>query len=409
LKGDKKLIFVTGRAGTGKSYLLQKFRDISNLNIAVVAPSGIAAINVKGATIHSFFKFPPKVIQRDDINKISKNEKYKTLDILIIDEISMVRADILDGIDLFLRINREKMQSPFGGVKVVFFGDLFQLPPVVSSNSEKKYFNTAYSSPHFFSAKCLLNQDLLILELNKIYRQTDPDFISILNKIRNDDIDDDCLNRLNKNIIQTETLLSLSDHIILTTTNKIAKSINDYRLEEILKKEFIYRADITGVFSEKSFPTEATLRLKKGALVMLIKNDRDRKWVNGDLAKIVKLEKNRIEIQLENNIYKIEKETWENIKYDYDSDKKKLVPNITGTFTQYPLKLAYAMTIHKSQGKTISKLVIDFGKGTFAHGQGYTAISRGKTLDDIFFTRKVSKSDFIFDRRVIDSFIYKNH
>ena len=400
LKGDEKLIFVTGEAGTGKSYLLQKFRNISNLNIAVVAPSGIAAINVKGATIHSFFNFPPKIIQQDDVKKAAQNKKYKILDVLIIDEISMVRSDILDGIDLSLRINREKMELPFGGVKVIVFGDLFQLPPVVSSNTEKEYFKNTYSSPHFFSANCLLNQRLLILELNKIFRQTDSEFISILNKIRNNDMDDYCLNRLNKNIIKYDALLSLSDHIILTTTNKAAKYINDYRLEEIQNKEFIFRADITGNFNEKSFPTEETLRLKKDALV---------KWVNGDLAKIVKLENNRIEVQLENNIYRIEKVTWENIKYDYDSNKKRLVPNTTGTFTQYPLKLAYAMTIHKSQGKTIPKLVIDFGSGTFAHGQAYTAISRGISLDNIYFARKVTKDDFMFDRRVIDSFINKSH
>lgn len=400
-----KNIFITGRAGTGKSTLLQLFRSTTRKKTVVLAPTGIAALNVGGQTIHSFFGFPPKFIQRHEINKRRDRRIYKNLDILIIDEISMVRADMLDNIDYFLRLNREN-PAPFGGVQVVFFGDLFQLPPVLVNNSpELSLFQSHYESPYFFSAKVMEEFHVDMMELQKVYRQENRHFLKLLEGVRLNRIELDDLMELN--VRHDVDFVPQDFFITLTSRNDRANTINQQELDRIPLPAQSYPATITGEFNPQLFPTEQQLRLKLSAQVMFIKNDPKRQFVNGTIGKVVKLENDAITVMVEENdnrrYVEVEPLDWEILRYEPSAKEPNAIETRTiGTFRQYPLKLAWAITIHKSQGKTFDKVIIDLGSGAFEHGQTYVALSRCRTLEGIVLKQPIRQKDILTDERIIE-------
>ncbi|MDD5584877.1 MAG: AAA family ATPase [Candidatus Omnitrophica bacterium] len=399
LENTRDPVFVSGKAGTGKSTLLKYFRKNTLKNVVVLAPTGVAAINVSGQTIHSFFGLPPRLIQKDNIHRRRNNKVIKNLDMVIIDEVSMVRADLMDGIDYALRLNRNEMEKPFGGVQMVFFGDLFQLPPVVESDAAV-ILAQSYESPYFFNAKVFQELKLRYIELSKIYRQSDAKFINILNQIRCKEHTEEELEVLNERVTK-KVPQNLSHCVILTTTNHRANVINEQRLENLNTEELDYEAVTTGAFDASAYPTESRLRLKRGAQIILIKNDPEKRWVNGTIAEISAVFPEHIEVLIGSNVHEVTRVTWEKIQYEYNEAEAKIEEEVIGTFEQYPIKLAWAITIHKSQGQTFDNVIIDLGPwGAFTHGQVYVALSRCRTLEGIILKRQVYESDIIFDERI---------
>ncbi|HHH53000.1 MAG TPA: AAA family ATPase [Bacteroidetes bacterium] len=407
LENSDESFFITGSAGTGKSTLLRLFVETTSKKTVVLAPTGIAALNVRGQTIHSFFKLPPNFIPKTAI-KISKNSRiYKNLDTIIIDEISMVRADLLDNIDLFLRINR-KSPLPFGGVQMIFFGDLFQIPPVVSTEFEKKYLQENYETPYFFSANSIQNENfnLNFIELNQIFRQTNRNFINLLESIRTNQMDWDLLEELNERYNPKEYKEGL--YITLSARNANVEKLNKEKLDELPGKEYNYPANIIGDFPRNTYPTNYDLSLKVGAQVMFLKNDSEKRYVNGTIGKVINLDIDKIEVELSNDgkkeIVDVEYEEWDYVKYFTDfKNPNNIEQEVIGTFQQYPLKLAWAITIHKSQGKTFQNVIIDMGaKGAFAHGQTYVALSRCTSLEGIILKTPIKPGDIMVDPRILD-------
>ncbi|RJQ59275.1 MAG: AAA family ATPase [Stygiobacter sp.] len=398
IDGDGKSIFITGKAGTGKSTLLKYFRATTKKNIVVLAPTGLAAINVDGQTIHSFFKFPPTFIEANKIRPLRDKEVVKKLDIVVIDEVSMVRADLMDGIDLSLQLNRNN-NLPFGGVQMVFIGDLFQLPPIVKDQELKEYFAEHYGSPYFFSAKVFNKINIHMLELNKIYRQTDNEFIGFLNQIREKKINGISLTKFNQRV-KPNGEYDRNSYVTLTPTNAVANEINQEYLERINSQALMYYAHKEGKFEVNAYPTEEELKLKVGAQVILIKNDKDKRWVNGTICKISNLSSSQIFVNIEGHTCEVKRELWENIEYYFDREKNKIEERIIGSFEQYPLRLAWALTIHKSQGQTFSKVIVDMGNGAFAHGQTYVALSRCTSIEGLILRKPLEYKDIILDDTV---------
>jgi ATP-dependent DNA helicase PIF1 len=398
--------FITGRAGTGKSTLLQLFRNTTRKKTIVLAPTGVAALNVKGQTIHSFFNFPGKPLHRKDIRRVKNHKLYKNIEVLVIDEISMVRADLLDSIDYFLRVNRDNIIDPFGGVQVVFFGDLFQLPPIVSSDAEKLLFESFYDTPYFFSAKVYESEfEMETIELRKAYRQESRHFLRLLEAVRLNQIDHDDLDDIN--VRHEPDFQSEDAYITLSPRNAVVDQINQEALRKILDPELSFLATITGTFNPKVFPTESVLQLKNGAQVMFVKNDPKKRFVNGTIGKIINLTPDNIRVLISdkngNRHIDVEKLEWEIQKYKLDNeDQTKIKSEVLGTFKQYPLKLAWGITIHKSQGKTFDRLIIDLGRGAFEHGQTYVALSRCRTLEGIVLKQKIRPQDIMVDDRIVE-------
>jgi len=397
----KECLFITGKAGTGKSTLLKYFKANTGKKIIVLAPTGVAAINVGGQTIHSFFRLPPKIIQKDIIKRLRDKSLIKNLDMVIIDEVSMVRSDLMDGIDYALRLNRGKMKTPFGGVQMVFFGDLFQLSPVVE-NEARQLLEERYLSPYFFSAKVFDDCHIRAIELSTIYRQKDTSFMELLNRVRNKEHTKEDLDTLNKRVREDATVSKKDSTVILTTTNILANTINQDRLSKLSGKEITYEAMAFGKFKESTYPTDASLKLKKGAQVILLKNDPDKRWVNGTLAKVIALSKDSIVVDINGLTYDVPVVKWQKIEYSYNEAEDKIEAEVVGDFVQYPIKLAWAITIHKSQGQTFDKVIIDMGHGAFTHGQLYVALSRCTCIDGIRLKRPVTHSDIIFDQRIYE-------
>ncbi len=401
--------FITGRAGTGKSTLLKLFRNSTRKKVVVLAPTGVAALNVQGQTIHSFFGFPAKPLQKQDIRKRRKRSLYRKMEVLVIDEISMVRADLLDNIDYFLRLNRDS-PKPFGGVQVVFFGDLFQLPPVVATMAEREIFSTIYESPYFFSSNVFKEElDMDYIELTETYRQESAHFIRLLDAVRLNQIEWDEMEDLNARHVPD--FKSTDFYITLSSRNNIVNQINQERLKSLKTDEFTYLASVTGSFGDRLTPAEPALKLKLGAQVMFVKNDPQRRFVNGTIGKVVKLLDDEIHVVIENpdgqqKYINVEKLTWEMLRYQAtEIDASEPISTETiGTYTQYPLRLAWAITIHKSQGKTFDKIIIDLGRGAFEHGQTYVALSRCRTLEGIVLRKPLTGRDIIIDPRVVEFF-----
>jgi len=404
-------LFITGKAGTGKSTLLQLFRNTSHKKVAVLAPTGVAALNVQGQTIHSFFGFPPRIVTPSEAaRKVTRKDLlriYKNLEVLVIDEISMVRADLLDGMDKFLRVNRENYR-PFGGVQVVFFGDLFQLPPVVTRDPvESAYFSEYYESPYFFSAKILQDDDFQLetLELRKVYRQESRHFLRLLEAVRLNEVDYDDLEDLNER--HQPTFAETDGYITLCARNATADKINQRELSLLNTLEHEFVADVKGQFDPGLYPADFGLRLRKGAQVMFVRNDNEqRQFVNGTIGKITLLNQDTIVVETEEQGGKkrrieVAKSKWEIIRYK-GGTTGGIETEVVGSFTQYPLRLAWAITIHKSQGKTFDRVLIDLGGGAFEHGQLYVALSRCRTLEGVVLRHRIRPQDIITDERVVE-------
>ena len=410
LENTSKNLLITGRAGTGKSTLLDYFRKKTGKKVVVLAPTGVAAVNVKGETIHSFFRFKPNTTLQK-IKKI-KSQKlsqiYQEIDTIIIDEISMVRADLLDCVDTFLRLNGKDPDSPFGGIQMVFIGDLYQLPPVVL-RKEKEIFNSFYKSFYFFAAKVFEHLDMEFVELQKVYRQKDKQFIKLLNAIRNNTISEKDLEIINQKVKPDIDLDNLDYYIYLTSTNKLAAKINHSQLEKINAELHVYHGVVEGKFDEKYLPTDPELKIKVGAQVMLLNNDEYGRWVNGTIGRVVEIinmgetEEDIIMVELpEGNLEEVYPYKWELFHFQLNPKTKNLEAKVIGHFIQYPLKLAWAITIHKSQGKTFERVIIDVSGGIFACGQIYVALSRCRTLEGIILRKPIEKKHIFMDRAIVD-------
>ncbi|MBN1664264.1 MAG: AAA family ATPase [Deltaproteobacteria bacterium] len=399
-------VFVTGRAGTGKSTLLQYFRRQTKKKVVVLAPTGVAAINVGGQTIHSFFGFRPDITLAAIRKKTTGGKKnlYKKLTAIVIDEVSMVRADLMDCVDAFLRLNGPDGKAPFGGVQMIFIGDLYQLPPVVTSR-EREIFRSHYASPYFFSAKVFEWLPLEFVELEKVYRQTDGEFIRLLNTIRNRTATDEDLALINRRADPAFVPAAKDYFIHLTSTNDLADGVNRQKLDGLPGKVWTSHGFINGEFGREYLPTDEVLKLKKGAQIMLLNNDSTGRWINGTVGRVTGFIPDEdgddiILARLDSGLkVEIEPHTWE--IYRFFLKNNELASEVVGSFTQYPVRLAFAVTIHKSQGKTFDRAVIDVGRGTFAHGQMYVALSRCRTLEGIVLKQPIRKSHILMDWQVV--------
>lgn len=401
LENSGKNLFITGRAGTGKSTLLRLFTKTTNHKPIVLAPTGIAALNAGGQTIHSFFRFPPRLLTPDLIYRRRNRKMYNEIDTLIIDEVSMVRSDMFEAMDLFLKKNRDN-SAPFGGVRLILFGDLFQLPPVVSSREEQQYLQHHFESEFFFSAPAFTELDIDIHELQTVYRQEQRFYLDILDAIRRRQLDYEQLETLNQRVFP-EKLPYDPPFITLSTTNAKADAINTHNIRKLSGFENYYAARTDGAFPKQLQPTNEQLILKEGAQVMTIKNDTDGKYVNGTIGTIIKCHPESIEIKTDDGeIVELKRDRWEMIKYKWNQDSNEIKAETVGSFKQIPVKLAWAITIHKSQGKTFQKVAIDLGKGAFAHGQTYVALSRCTTFEGIALRQPLRPRDIQVDPRVTD-------
>ncbi|NOU07049.1 MAG: AAA family ATPase [Hyphomicrobiaceae bacterium] len=403
LKESDGNLFVTGRAGTGKSTLLRALRDLISEDVVVVAPTGLAAVNVGGQTIHSFFGLPPRLVRGDDIKRSRNGRIMRRMKYLVIDEVSMVRSDLMWAIDQSLRINRGRTREPFGGVKLVLFGDMHQLPPVVQESEVAEHLESTFGGPFFFSVPALREGlGTYLLELTEVFRQRDERLIQLLNHVRDGRAEEDDLAILNDRVRPIRTLAEGDAFVILTPTNAAAQRINLAYLEALKGAAKVYPAGITGEFNAAASPTDMTLTLKVGAKVIMLRNDADRRWVNGSIARVAKLTDTQVWIEIEGKEYEVEPAVWENRRYAFEQNEQKIVETVAGTFKQFPVRLAWAMTIHKSQGLTLENVYLDLGRGTFAHGQTYVALSRCRTLDGLTLARQLRPSDIIFDPAAMD-------
>jgi hypothetical protein len=403
IEGGHEHVFVTGRAGTGKSTLLHLLVEETHRRVAVVAPTGLAAINVGGQTIHSFFRLPPRFVDVRELQALRHTGVMKAIDLLVIDEVSMVRADLMDGIDTMLRLNR-RSDEPFGGVQLAMFGDLWQLPPVVREPELKEYFEAAHGGPWFFQAHVWQQCSGRSVELGRIYRQQDdPGFMRILQAVRDGEPDDEILGELNDRVRPKRGLDDVDSYIVLTGTNAAAARENGRRLSELPGKVVNYAAEVTGRFDPGAFPTEPDLLLKVGARVMFLRNDPEQRWVNGSFGTVVELGDEGPMVQLaDGTAHLVKKTAWENITYQYDRPGRQITREVVGSYRQLPLRLGWAITIHKSQGQTFDRVYVDLAGGAFSHGQVYVALSRCRSLAGLALARPLRASDVLLDFSVGD-------
>ncbi len=394
-------LFITGRAGTGKSTLLRCIRANLPAKTAVLAPTGLAAINVQGQTIHSFFGFPPQFITPEVVKRARRTALLRNLDTLIIDEVSMVRVDLMEGIDLALRLARSKPREPFGGVQVLMLGDLHQLPPIVRERELQELFAESFGGIYFFNAPVFRDAPLSLVELTHVYRQRDEMFLDALNGVRDGHLTTEHYETFNSRVAPFRSLPRPDDYVILTPINQAAEQTNRAFLNRLEGEVTTFDAVVSGKFEPSAFPADATLTLKEGCKVVLLRNDADKRWVNGTQARVTKIRGRSVWINVAGEEHEREPVTWENIRYEHDPEKDKIVEQVVGSFRQLPVRLAWALTIHKSQGMTLDKVYIDFGRGAFAHGQAYVALSRCRSLEGLALARPLARSDVIFDQRAL--------
>ena len=415
----RQSVFLTGKAGTGKSTFLRYICEHTKKKHVVLAPTGIAAINAGGSTLHSFFKLPFYPLLPDDPNfslqrgRIHEFFKYtkphrkllEELELVIIDEISMVRADIIDAVDRILRVYSRNLREPFGGKQILLVGDVFQLEPVVKGD-EREILNRFYPTPYFFSARVFGQIDLVSIELQTVYRQTDKVFVNVLDHIRSNTVGAADLQLLNTRYCTQIEQSEADMYITLATRRDNVDYINDKKLAELPGEPVTFHGEIMGDFPESSLPTSQELILKPGAQIIFIKNDFDRRWVNGTIGIVSgfdPIEETLYIITDDGKECDVKRESWRNIRYKYNEEKKQIEEEELGTFTQYPVRLAWAITVHKSQGLTFSRVVIDFTGGVFAGGQAYVALSRCTSLEGIQLKKPVNRAD-IFVRPEIVNF-----
>lgn len=397
----KRSVFITGSAGTGKSTFLDFCRKNIKKKMVVLAPTGVAAVNVRGQTIHSFFHFKPDItVQRVSSIKINSQTAkiFKKLETIIIDEVSMARADLIDCIDTFLQLYGPDTTKPFGGVQMIFIGDLYQLAPVVPA-SEREIFKTFYKSPFFFDAHVIKKVGLEVLEFKKNYRQRDEKFLNLLHAIRKKKVSLSQMEQLNTRYFPDFVPEQDAFYVYLTTTNALAEKINVECLDALREDLFTHEGKLQGDFKTQHLPTHQALDLKIGARVMLLNNDPENRWVNGSIGQVIDIfnagfNAMAVVIQFDDG-QKVEVEPfkWEIFEFFYNEKKDRIDSRVVGMFRQFPLKLAWAITIHKSQGKTFDHLILDVGRGAFCHGQIYVALSRCTTFEGIVLKRKISLRD----------------
>ncbi len=403
------ILFVTGMAGTGKTTLINLLRSQYPGHLAILAPTGIAALNAGGVTIHSFFKFPHRILTVNDIKTSNKRVIYEKLELLIIDEVSMVRCDLLDSIDRFLRMNRDS-DLPFGGVQLLLIGDLFQLPPVVKDSDQRILRQIGHKDKYFFNALCLQGCELITIELKTVYRQRSTSFTDILKRIRVAEDIENTVNEVNQ-ICYKE--VGSRHSITLTCTNAVADEINMKELNRLATEKQTYLGSLTGNYnaSADNLPSPYRLELKVGAQIMFTQNDGAHRWVNGSMGIVRSMDNDSIKVQLTgaNNDYNVNvrRTTWEKYRYVYNHAENQIIPVTIGTYIQYPLSLAWAVTIHKSQGKTLDNILIDFGAGAFETGQVYVALSRCRTINDIRLACPLKTTDVKCDTTIKD--FYATH
>lgn len=420
----RQSVFLTGKAGTGKSTFLKYICNHTKKKYVVLAPTGIAAINAGGVTLHSFFKLPFRPMLPDDpdlslshgrIFEFFKYPKEKRkiiaeVDLIIIDEISMVRADIIDCVDRILRVYSGNMRLPFGGKQLLFVGDVFQLEPVVPSD-QKEILSLFYASPFFFSARVFKDINLVPIELQKVYRQTDPVFINVLDRIRNNATRKQELDTLNGRYFPSFEPQNEDMYITLATRRDQVDFINEKKLAELPGEEYVSVGKIEGDFPESSLPTQLNLSIKEQAQVIFIDNDYERRWVNGTIGMVSGIDENgNVYVLLESGVeHLVEPTSWRNYKYKYNEKERRIEEEIVGTFEQLPIRLAWAITVHKSQGLTFSRVVVDLTGGVFAGGQTYVALSRCTSLEGLVLKSKISSRDIFIRKEIVEfSQIFNN-
>lgn len=415
LQRTHRSVFLTGKAGTGKSTFLKYIRDNIKKKTVVLAPTGIAAVNVGGQTMHSFFKIPFKPMVPDDpdyanparMRKMLRYTKEKVklireLELIIIDEISMVRADIIDFVDRVLRVYSGNMREPFGGKQLLLVGDIFQLEPVVTHDT-RDILRRYYKNFFFFNARAFAQINLVAIELRKIYRQSDNAFIALLDRIRINRASSADMALLNQRCDPNYHEINDDFAITLATRRDTVDSINDEHMKALKTPEYVYEGAIEGDFPENSLPTAYNLALKEGAQVIFIRNDKEGRWCNGTIARVTKLTETRVYVALENGEeMAVEREVWENMQYTYNEKEKKVEEKVLGSFSQIPIKPAWALTVHRSQGLTFNKVVIDFAGGAFTGGQTYVALSRCTSLEGITLLKPLSERDIIVNMAVVE-------
>jgi ATP-dependent DNA helicase PIF1 len=404
IRGECPSIFVTGRAGTGKSTLI-RFLTAQIKNCAVVAPTALAAINVHGSTIHSFFSIPPRALNPDEAFEPRRQiaPVIEVLGALVIDEVSMVTPDLIDCISNTLKKVRRDPR-PFGGVPVVFVGDLLQLPPVVSDPEVAQYYTDRYRSPYFFSADVFRETELVPIELTKVFRQTGREFVDMLDRIRLNESHRDAVAKINRDCYRDKEPNS-APALFLVPTNAAARSINTQNLESLDSTLRVFDAVIEGRFNVQKdrFQAPHRLEIKEGAQILFVKNNKPY-WVNGTLGRIVHIEDDRLRIEIDatGNTVTVERAVWDKIEYEYDRDKQRIVSSVVGSFKQFPVALGWAITIHKSQGMTLDSVRIDLGRGAFCSGQTYVALSRSRTLEGISLDTPISMGDVKADEMILE-------
>jgi tetratricopeptide (TPR) repeat protein len=409
-------VFLTGKAGTGKSTFLRYITTHTKKKFVVLAPTGIAAVNVGGQTIHSFFKLPLKPLMPDDpdfaINVLRKRMKYSSshakliqkLELVIIDEISMVRADIIDFIDKLLRVYSGNMRKPFGGKQMLFVGDVFQLEPVVTGDT-RDILGRFYNNPYFFNAKVFSEFSLVPIELQKVYRQNEEELINMLDRIRVGKPLPEDIDTLNARVVLDNSQATNTKEMtmVIATRRDMVDNINETHLNQLPTKPFSYKGKIEGDFPLSSLPTDMELTLKDGAQVVFIKNDIEKRWVNGTIGVVEHCNREKVMVKTEDGeLHTVLPEKWGNVKYVYNEKKKTIDEIELGSFTQFPLKLAWALTIHKSQGLTFNSVVIDIGRGAFAGGQTYVALSRCRSLQGITMRSTVNPRDIYVNQAIVN-------
>lgn len=398
IEHTREHIFVTGRAGTGKSTLLNYLAWNTSKQLAVCAPTGVAALNVGGQTIHSLFRLPTGVIADHDLHQTAELKKLlNAIDTLVIDEVSMVNADLMDAIDRSLRHARQRRNEPFGGAQVIMFGDPYQLPPVPPKDpDERAYFADTYRSPWFFDARVWSDVDISVIELEEIHRQRDERFKALLNGVRQGHVTAEMATELNEAGAREAPQ---SGVITLATTNAIVNRINAEQLSSLSGETLRAVAEIHGEFGANALPADETLELKVGAQVMFLRNDPDQRWVNGTLGIVSKID-NTVWVEVDGETHEVEPTVWERYRYSYDAETKTLSKDVVAEFEQFPLRLAWAVTIHKSQGQTYDAAIIDLGPRAFSAGQTYVALSRVTSLEGLYLTRALRPDDILVDKNV---------